>query len=96
MNQTEMIREIHQHTSQIEHHTVQIDALFVMSQEHARDITWIKDNMFTKQEGRKMMDTLDFLVSKFTLLEQEGLAATEWLKRNETRIGRLETHVGLT
>lgn len=76
-------------------HTSQIEALFEMSQQHGRDITWLKENVFTKEAQKRMFDALDFLMHRMQKMSDDHDAAIEWLKRHENRLDRLETHTGL-
>ncbi|TAK04722.1 hypothetical protein EPO33_01870 [Patescibacteria group bacterium] len=86
------VREIRKDTSEIRR---QVGRLYDLADGHEDRLKWLEENVFTKEDQRKMMNALDFLVGQFKLLDEEWFAATEWLKRHESRIERLETHTGL-
>ncbi len=91
----EMAALLNRHSDQLDRHTVQIDALFEMGQQHTRDIAWLKEHVFTKEAQKRMFDTLDFLVYRMQKMSDDHDAAIEWLKRHELRLDRLEAHTGL-
>lgn len=59
----------------------QFDGVYRKFDEIERRLERLEGNIFTKEDQRKMMERLDWLVNAFTRQEQENLMTEQWLKR---------------
>lgn len=62
-------------------HDEQFTRVIVKLIEHDERFERIEENMFTKEEGRKMMDTLDGIAKICKDIREDHLFAIEWIKR---------------
>lgn len=61
--------------------------------EHDEQLSYIRQNMFTRDDGRKMMDILEGIATVVKKIQEDHTFAIEWLKRLQTQVERQQEDI---
>lgn len=86
MNEDKIITKLAEHDEQF-------TKVIVKLIEHDERFERIEGSMFTKEDGRKMMDILEGIATICKRIQEDHLFAIEWIKRLQTQVDHQESEI---
>lgn len=69
------------------------DKIITKLLEHDERLERIEENMFTKEDSRKMMELLEGIATVCKNIQEDHVFAIEWIKRLQTKIDQQENEI---